>query len=201
MTNLRSVKHDLPRYHCFNIVIDEAEICFHPEYQRTFLSKLLALLDRLEFNYGPYINIIFTTHSPFLLSDIPDKHILYMTEKDIPTGKTFGSNIYDLLNQQFFMDDTIGQFASDKIKEVIGVYRMQNTKERRTAFLEKHKRYLELVDMVGDEYLHGALKQMVDEMARKYGVDLPISREDALIKIQAHEEEIQSLRRRAGLDD
>ena len=201
LTNLRSVKHDLPRYHCFNIVIDEAEICFHPEYQRTFLSKLLALLDRLEFNYGPYINIIFTTHSPFLLSDIPDKHILYMTEKDIPTGKTFGSNIYDLLNQQFFMDDTIGQFASDKIKEVIGVYRMQNTKERRTAFLEKHKRYLELVDMVGDEYLHGALKQMVDEMARKYGVDLPISREDALIKIQAHEEEIQSLRRRAGLDD
>ena len=199
LTNLRSVKPNLPRYHCFNLIIDEVEICFHPEYQRTFLYKLLNLLDRLEFNHGPYINIILTTHSPFLLSDIPDKHILYMTDKDRPKGKTFGSNIYDLLNQQFFMDDTIGQFASDKINELIKVYRMVDRKEREQQFLEQYERFEWVVELVGDEYLHNALMQMIDEMAREYKVELPLSKEVALTQIREHEEAIQTLSRRAGL--
>ena len=181
LTNLRSVKPNLPRYHCFNLIIDEVEICFHPEYQRTFLSKLLNLLDRLEFNHGKYINIILTTHSPFLLSDIPDKHILYMTDKDRPMGKTFGSNIYDLLNQQFFMDDTIGQVASGQ------------------HFLEQYKSFIQLADLVGDEYLHNALRQMIGEMAREYKVELPLSKEEALSQIKEHEYAIQELSRRAGL--
>lgn len=199
LTNLRSVKPNLPRYHCFNLIIDEVEICFHPEYQRTFLSKLLNLLDRLEFNHGPYINIILTTHSPFLLSDIPDKHILYMTDKDRPMGKTFGSNIYDLLNQQFFMDDTIGQFASGKINELIKVYRLENQRERKQQFLEQYKSFIQLADLVGDEYLHNALRQMIGSMAREYEVELPLSKEEALSQIKEHEDAIQVLSRRAGL--
>mgnify|MGYP006943733145 CR=1 FL=1 len=163
------------------------------------MSKLLNLLDRLEFNHGTYINLILTTHSPFLLSDIPDKHILYMTDKDRPEGKTFGSNIYDLLNQQFFMDDTIGQFASDKINELIKVYRMVDRRVRKQQFMERYKNFIQLVDLVRDEYLHNALKQMIDEMAREYKVELPLSKEEALSQIKEHEDAIQVLSRRAGL--
>ena len=88
------MEEGLPKYHCYNLVIDEVELCFHPEYQRTFLRDLLRLLDRLEFNSGEqYVNILLTTHSPFLLSDIPEGHILYMAdEDDMPSGGEYISH-------------------------------------------------------------------------------------------------------------
>lgn len=114
-------------------------------------------------------------------------------------GKTFGSNIYDLLNQQFFMDDTIGQFASGKINELIKVYRLEDQRERKQQFLEQYKSFIQLADLVGDEYLHNALRQMIGAMAREYEVELPLSKEEALSQIKEHEDAIQVLSRRAGL--
>lgn len=198
LTNLRTVKKDLPNYHCFNLIIDEAEICFHPEYQRTFLTRLLTLLDRLEFNYGPYINILLTTHSPFLLSDIPESHILYMTENEKePVGKTFGANIYDLLNQQFFMSNTIGEFAAEKIGEVVQVYRMDvKSQERERLFRENHKRLLQICDLVGDDYLRRVVLRMIVGMCEQYGLEVPLTNEEIDRQIQEHEDALLELKRR-----
>ena len=198
MTNLLSVENSLPKYHCFNLVIDEVEICFHPEYQRTFLKNLLRLLDRLEFNSGDrYINILLTTHSPFLLSDIPESHILYMTQDDeLPTGKTFGANIYDLLNQQFFMNNTIGEFAAQKIHEVIRVYRLDNAPEgRERLFREEYESMVSLCALIGDEYLRKVVLQMVTEMAQQYNVEIPLAEEEIDRQIQEHEDAIRELKR------
>lgn len=204
MTNLLSVEDSLPKYHCFNLVIDEVEICFHPEYQRTFLKNLLRLLDRLEFNSGDrYINILLTTHSPFLLSDIPESHILYMTQDDeLPTGKTFGANIYDLLNQQFFMNNTIGEFAAQKINDVVTLYGMKKRSERRERqFRENYNMYVGLYKLIGDDYLRKVVLRMVSEMSRQYDMEEPIDQEDAKQMIKEYENEIRMLRRRAGIDD
>ena len=198
LTNLLSVEDTLPKYHCFNLVIDEVEICFHPEYQRTFLKNLLRLLDRLEFNSGErYINILLTTHSPFLLSDIPESHILYMTQDDVvPTGKTFGANIYDLLNQQFFMSNTIGEFAAQKINEVVRVYRLDNNPEiREQLFREGYERMVSLYALIGDEYLRKVVLQMVTEMAQQYNMEIPLAEEEICRQIQEHEDAIRELKR------
>lgn len=204
LINIISVEDTLPKYHCYNLVIDEVEICFHPEYQRTFLRNLLRLLNRLEFNRGERcINILLTTHSPFLLSDIPDSHILYMTQDDeLPIGKTFGANIYDLLNQQFFMNNTIGEFAAEKINEVVRIYRMNKRSEQRAQqFMANHDSYVRLYKLIGDDYLRKAVLQMVSDMSRDYGMDAPMDPEDARRKIQEYREEIRRLQRRAGIDD
>ena len=198
LTNLLSVEDTLPKYHCFNLVIDEVEICFHPEYQRTFLKNLLRLLDRLEFNGGErYINILLTTHSPFLLSDIPESHILYMTQDDVvPTGKTFGANIYDLLNQQFFMSNTIGEFAAQKINEVARVYRLDNDPEmRERLFREGYERMVSLYALIGDEYLKKVVLQMVTEMVQQYNMEIPLAEEEIDRQIQEHEDAIRELKR------
>jgi energy-coupling factor transporter ATP-binding protein EcfA2 len=198
LTNLLSVEDTLPKYHCFNLVIDEVEICFHPEYQRTFLKNLLRLLDRLEFNSGErYINILLTTHSPFLLSDIPESHILYMTQdEELPTGKTFGANIYDLLNQQFFMSNTIGEFVAQKINEVVRVYRLVNNPEiREQLFREGYERMVSLYALIGDEYLRKVVLQMVTEMAQQYNMRTPLAKEDIDRQIQEHEDAIHELKR------
>lgn len=198
LTNLLSVDDTLPKYHCFNLVIDEVEICFHPEYQRTFLKNLLRLLERLEFNSGGrYINILLTTHSPFLLSDIPESHILYMTQDgELPTGKTFGANIYDLLNQQFFMSNTIGEFAAQKINEVIRVYRLDYNPERREQlFREGYESMVSLCALIGDEYLRKVVLQMITEMAQQYNVEIALAEEEIDRQIQEHEDAIRELKR------
>lgn len=204
LTNLLSVQDNLPKYHCFNLVIDEVEICFHPEYQRTYLTKLLRLLERLEFNSGNRkINILLTTHSPFLLSDVPADHVLYMTdEEDLPVNRTFGANIYDLLNQQFFMNNTIGEFAAEKINEVVTLYGMNKRSEQRTQrFRENRDSYVRLYKLIGDDYLRKTILQMVSDMSRDYGMEAPMEPEEARRKIQEYREEIRRLQRRAGIDD
>ena len=199
LTNLLSVEESLPKYHCFNLVIDEVEICFHPEYQRTFLRNLLSLLERLEFNVGDkYINILLTTHSPFLLSDIPECHVLYMTDKEeLPTGRTFGANIYDLLNQQFFMNNTIGEFAAQKINEVVKVYRMDTKSEDRARlFRDGFERMTQLIGWIGDTYLRKVVMQMVTEMSEQYGLVIPLEDEEIDRQIREHKDAIHKLEQR-----
>ena len=116
MQNLRSVKYPSPKYNHFNVVLDEVEICFHPEYQRTFVHKLLSMLTRLGMNNNRYINIWIVTHSPFILSDIPQSNILYLKkghqQMQPETENPFGANINDILKQSFFLNHGfMGEFS------------------------------------------------------------------------------------------
>lgn len=123
LQNLRSVKYPSPKYKHFNIVLDEVEICFHPEYQRTFVHKILSMLTRLGMNDKESINIWIVTHSPFILSDIPMNNILYLkrghqqtsTEDDNP----FGANINDILKQSFFLNHGfMGEFSKNYVRSL-----------------------------------------------------------------------------------
>src|SRR5437868_568095 len=70
------------------------------------------------------LNILFSTHSPFILSDIPSQSILKLKKgKTIPYDKqtqTFGANIHELLANEFFLSNGfMGQHAKKKIEEAI----------------------------------------------------------------------------------
>ena len=109
------------KYEYINIIFDEIELYFHPEYQRRFVFELLERLDSLK--KGTHIpkikgiNILFCTHSPFILSDIPKQNVLFLGDKK--DFKTFGANITTLLSNSFFMENLIGEFAKNKINDVI----------------------------------------------------------------------------------
>lgn len=123
LQNLRSVKYPSPKYKGFNIILDEVEICFHPEYQRTFVHKLLSMLTRLGMNDKESINIWIVTHSPFILSDIPLSNILYLKKghQQVPTEEDnpFGANINDILKQSFFLNHGfMGEFSKDYVKSL-----------------------------------------------------------------------------------
>lgn len=109
------------KYEYINIIFDEIELYFHPEYQRRFVFELLERLDSLKkgdnIDNIKGINILFCTHSPFILSDIPKQNVLFLGDKK--DFKTFGANITTLLANSFFMENLIGEFAKDKINEVI----------------------------------------------------------------------------------
>lgn len=70
--NLQSVREDENRmpYHHLNIVLDEAELYYHPEMQRTMLATIIKMLSWSHVKYSKIrsVNILVATHSPFVLS-------------------------------------------------------------------------------------------------------------------------------------
>ena len=115
LVNLKSVGNSKIKYDYVNLMFDEIELYFHPEFQRTFLRDLLDYMHKSSIGLVG-LNLIFITHSPFILSDIPNSNILFLqkiknsnlvepVDVDI---KTFAANIHELLAGGFFMDHTKG---------------------------------------------------------------------------------------------
>jgi len=108
--------------------LDEIEITVEPSFQRKMVKLVVDFINDF-FKDNP-CHIIFASHSPILLSDIPDSNVVFL-EKDKDTGcthvvdhketgKTFGANIYSLYKNSFFMKEGLmGEFAENKINNII----------------------------------------------------------------------------------
>ena len=119
------------KFNNINIVLDEIELYYHPEWQRTYINDLLktvSLISNDNVNNIDGINILISTHSPFILSDIPSSNILFLEKKEgheysFPQDinlKTFGANIHDMLRHGFFMSNgTMGEHAKKTVNDII----------------------------------------------------------------------------------
>lgn len=112
-------------------LLDEADLGFHPEWKKKYINALITTLPILISSVKDKIKnlqIVFATHDPLTLSDIPNRNVAYLkrgiktevlSENQKPT-KSFGANITDLLSDSFFIKDGLmGDFAKEKIEEVI----------------------------------------------------------------------------------
>ncbi len=114
-------------YNYINIILDEIELYYHPEWQRMFITHLLDYIGKINPNNLEHIkglNITFLTHSPYILSDLPLSNILRLEEGGVSKfnrkEETFGANIYSLLSNDFLMKDGImGEWARNKINNTI----------------------------------------------------------------------------------
>lgn len=156
LQNISSVPSDgLVKYSFVNLVLEEIELYFHPEYQRSFIKSLLSLIHNANLNKIKGINIIFVTHSPFILSDIPKRNVLFL-EGGMPTDKmqenTFGANIHSLLKNGFFLDTLpIGDFAHSKINTLFA--KLNSGDFSNDEFEDMYQDIL----LVGESYLRGQL--------------------------------------------
>lgn len=114
------------------IIDDEPEKSLHPEWCRKLISNSLKCFeltrnsdlykDRLK---GKKYNWIIATHSPFILSDFPKEHIVFLEKKDgntaisYPDMNTFAGNISEMFNHNFYMKKTIGDFATHLLQDAI----------------------------------------------------------------------------------
>ena len=162
--NLKTIAKDVNRvqYNKLNLVMDEVEICFHPELQRQFINKMIDVLTRMKLNEHFDINILLTTHSPFVLSDIPAANLLCM-EKGEPKKvdevlqQTFCANVYDLLSSHFFMKQFIGDFAARKLDKIVERIDRANLSMQEYRLLERD------IEMIGDEFLSAGMKELLAE--------------------------------------
>lgn len=106
------------------MVFEEVELYFHPELQRKLVKVLIDSIRLVSIDNITGLQMIFITHSPFILSDIPKSNCLFLENDGKPTQRdnmqTFGANIFDILNSSFFLENgIIGEFAANKIKSIV----------------------------------------------------------------------------------
>lgn len=158
---------------CYNdmvLIMDEVEICFHPDYQRQFISRLLRLLIDFKFNKGSAFYILISTHSPFILSDIPQSNILYIEDGEVKndqiTVNPFCANVNDILYQSFFMKEGFsGTFATSKVRELMSFLKSNSKRNKKGWNIERAEYFIE--NMVGDPLLQAALQVMLKDKPKK----------------------------------
>ena len=149
LNNIQSVDSDKYRipYHYVNLVFDEAELYYHPEYQRRFVVMLLECLNAAGIDRRKIrsVNILIATHSPFILSDVLTENTLYLSKGNpVKVDKqTFGANYYDMLRSSFFFTNSpIGDVAANAMKRWI-----QSAQRNGKAPSD------EIMRMVGDSFI------------------------------------------------
>lgn len=170
------------KYGYVNVMLDEVELYFHPDLQRRFISLLLDSIKGLQLPSNCGINITLITHSPFVLSDIPDSNILCMSRKEHGDAfdNTFAANIHDLFNNTFILPYTIGEYAQRKITEIVSAYHRVICIDKNDSNWkvcderQEWQKQLEwsrlkyISEIIGDNYLSEETKDMLDEIEEWY---------------------------------
>lgn len=99
------------------LLLDEPETYMHPEMCRQFVHTLSQIVERRPKN--AQFQIIVTTHSPFILSDLLSDQIIKMDFDDMGMCKIyqhidksyFAANIHTIMADGFFLEYTIGEQA------------------------------------------------------------------------------------------
>lgn len=160
--NLLSVKEEKRvKYRYVNIMMDEIEMCYHPEYQRTFVNEIVGMIKRLRINERCAVNILMSTHSPFVLSDIPQSNVLYIDKgKDVGCEmdiNTFAANVNELLNKSFFLSNGfMGEFAKEKIESLVAYLSNNDCNDGYWS----QKKAFDIINLVGDEVVRYQLKKL-----------------------------------------
>jgi predicted ATP-binding protein involved in virulence len=134
------------------LFLDECEIGMHPEWKRKYVFLIIEFLKYYDANF----QIIVTSHSPFVLSDLPEGSVVPLVNHKGKIsvakgsiGRTFGANIHELLMDSFFMrNGLMGEFAQQRIKKLIDD-NVENDSEM-TKFI---------LDQIGDNLLRTKLKE------------------------------------------
>lgn len=152
------------------IFIDEGEVYYHPEWQRSYVKDLLEII-----NSRPRkVQIIVTTNSPFIISDIQSEDITYLAddEKNVETSRrkidlTLGQNIHKLLIDNFFMDYTIGEYARELIENIMLCLQDNQELERMNIYFDDIPNYYDafnlLIEQIGEPVYRYQLKRLLEE--------------------------------------
>lgn len=125
LLNIDSIATEKYHYRAINLILEEIELYFHPEWQINFIYELISNIRKFDYKKINHINIIFVTHSPYILSDIPKTNVLFLRNGEpdyLMQENTFGANINSLLKNGFFLPTLpIGEFAKRKINDLFAM--------------------------------------------------------------------------------
>ncbi|HDI3248706.1 TPA: AAA family ATPase, partial [Vibrio cholerae] len=135
------------------ILLDEVEHTFHPEWQRLLIHTLSTVFEMK--NIKP--QVVLSTHSPFLLSDILNRKTLSLGNDKSAELKTFAANIHDILNSKFFMKRSIGESAAKLIIQCIELIEELSVSDQEQDLSIKIMKAKMIIDQVNDPVVKSEL--------------------------------------------
>lgn len=159
------------------LLLDEPDHRFHPEWSRNLIANLAESLKSEDFFRQYDYQIIISTHSPLLLSDVPREHI-HCLQRDEESGLIrvldsdygFMSNLNDLLVDSFFTDSVFGAFAEKYVNRLIGELNALEGEADNTNYDNLQESISELnrrLEIVEDKVIYGSLKQRINRLERR----------------------------------
>lgn len=178
------------------ILIDECDLYFHPQWQKDWLYYFLKLIEIL---FKGNVQVILTTHSPFILSDFPNTNVIFLSDDSRKltinneiegSPRTFGANINELFTNAFFINDGLmGKFAKNKINRFIK--NLMNTSP--DDVLKNKDKIKTFIDLIGEPFIKNKLLQIYNEK-------LQLASNDEIEKrIRQLENELNILKQRSDL--
>ena len=174
------------------LLVDELETGMHLEWSRKLIKILIDNLSEIleDEGKGRRIQLIFTTHSPYMLSDIKPGNVI-MLEKNQETGcsegkvlqNTFAKNIQEIMKENL-IDNIYGDFALAKIDSMISRLNGEEVQEGNEEELLKE------IHLISEPILCNKLLEMYD---KKYNTS-EFSIEKQLLKWGLTDEQRQKVR-------
>jgi len=143
----------------FLLLLDEPDNFLHPNWQTKFIKYLQDFISNISFLRDRKILFILTSHSPFLLSDLPKENVIFLEKgKQVDVDiETFGANIHTLLSHGFFMKDGLmGDFAKNKINNAIKILNQKKLTEKDIESCEN------IIKITGEPILKRQMQKMLD---------------------------------------
>lgn len=179
------------------LLFDEVDNNLHPEWQRRIIDILVKSLPNLYPDWN--IQLIVSSHSPIVLSDMPAGSVIKMKKDKEKIGeievknndqhKTFGANIHELYKDSFFMESLMGEFAKSKLEDLI---KDLKKKEKESSTYTKEDA-MALINTVGNNIIRNRL---LDMYRNKFG----LTKEDKEVRREQLRKEIEELNDELGYD-
>ncbi|WP_175745437.1 restriction system-associated AAA family ATPase [Burkholderia ambifaria] len=106
-------------------LLDEPETHLNPDWRASYVSTLRSALEADGESKAVMREVIFTSHSPFIVSDCKRDHVLIFSRDskgvvtwNTPTFNTFGASSNSITMQVFGQKETIGDYAAGKLQEL-----------------------------------------------------------------------------------
>lgn len=155
------------------LLLDEVDLYMHPRWQQEYINRLVHIVKEIFPNKN--IQIILTTHSPIILSDIPSHNIVYMLNGENVTEqyakRTFAQNIYSLYMNSFFLDveDNIwvhGRFVENLLIELSreldqylnSLDKIQSNSKERLDYIKQ------IIDLIGEDLIRTELNKKLTQI-------------------------------------
>ncbi|MGQ7945072.1 AAA family ATPase [Flavobacterium sp. WC2509] len=161
-SRLNSIKKHIKDNREILFLIDEGELGFHPQWQKEYFKLITDFIKKFFANNK--VQLIITSHSPFLASDLPKENIIFLERDENQKTKisdlsehqlTFASNIHSLYSDAFFLKGaTIGSFSKDILNEIIDYLKGNNFSD------EKNNKYRSIIEIIGEPVIKRKLEDL-----------------------------------------
>lgn len=161
---LEGRSHYKPRENIL-LLLDEIDLYVHPNAQKKLIYSLIKQINSLF--QGHNVQIIISSHSPIVLSDIPSQNTTYLIKSNtgntiVSEGRkrqqTFAANIPSLYRSSFFIEGGIGvgDYALDLINNI--ALKLQ---DKPCLTTDELTQYSQIIALIGEPILRKKLDEML----------------------------------------